>query len=496
LGLLLALAGCLAAVVVSVRVFERVPHIEDEVAYLWQARLIADDARLTMSSPPRPGSFLIPFVVDYNGLRFGKYPLGWPVALAVGVRLGAEWLVNPLLAGLGVWLTYRLGQRLFGVRTGWLAAGLTATSPFFLMNSGSLLSHPLGLFLSAAFVLAWLDTLEPARDRQRWLAAVTAGLTLGLLALTRPLTAAGVALPFVLHGAYRFLRGPWALRRRMLLVALLAACLGALHFVWQYAVTGDPLLNPYTLWWSYDQVGFGPGYGHAEGGHNLEHAWVNTRDSLGNGVLDLFGWGVLSWLFLPFGLWAARRNRPALLVGSIFPILVLVYLAYWIGSSLFGPRYYYEGLYSLTLFSAAGIVWLAGWERTPDPARPVTPRQKIRPLVVTGLLTALVSFNLFFYTPLRVGGMYGLYGIRRSDLAPFQTEEALARTPALVFVHSEQWMFYGGLTYLEDPALSTPFIFAWSNTPSSDEKTAAAFPDRHSYHYYPDEPGRFYPAPK
>jgi len=38
----------------------------------------------------------------------------------------------------------------------------------------------------------------------------------------------------------------------------------------------------------------------------------------------------------------------------VFPSLVVVYLAYWIGSSLFGPRYFYEGLYSLTVFSAAG----------------------------------------------------------------------------------------------------------------------------------------------
>ena len=68
-----------------------------------------------------------------------------------------------------------------------------------------------------------------------------------------------------------------------------------------------------------------------------------------------------SWIFLPFGLWAARRNPKALLIGSVVISLVLVYMSYWIGATLFGPRYYYEGLFSLTLFSAAGIAWLAGW---------------------------------------------------------------------------------------------------------------------------------------
>ena len=125
-------------------------------AYAWQAQVIST-GHLTLPSPPFPHSFLVPFVVDYNGQRFGKYPLGWPALLGLGILLGLRSWVNPLLAGLGVWLTYRLGQRTLGATVGLLAAGLTAASPFFLMNSGSLLSHPFGLVLSAGFALAgWM----------------------------------------------------------------------------------------------------------------------------------------------------------------------------------------------------------------------------------------------------------------------------------------------------------------------------------------------------
>jgi len=56
-----------------------------------------------------------------------------------------------------VWLTYQIGKRLFGESVGLLGALLILTSPFFLMNTGSLLSHPLGLVLSATFVMGWLD---------------------------------------------------------------------------------------------------------------------------------------------------------------------------------------------------------------------------------------------------------------------------------------------------------------------------------------------------
>jgi 4-amino-4-deoxy-L-arabinose transferase-like glycosyltransferase len=274
-------------------------------AGLGASRLLAD-GHLKIPSPPQAKSFLVPFVVDYEGERFGKYPPGWPAVLSLGVRLGLRAWVNPLLAGLGAWLTYRLGKRLFGELVGLLAQGLTLTSPFFLMNSGSLLSHPLGLVLSTVFALGWLDAFVPSGSRlpeaknlgytpgsrfsKGWLPALAAGLALGLLVLTRPLSAVGLALPFGLHGLYLLVRGDPATRRRLIGLGLVALVCCGLYFLWQAALTGDPLFNPYTLWWSYDKIGFGPGYGRMEGGHNLHRAYVNTRYSLLVGY-DLFGWG-------------------------------------------------------------------------------------------------------------------------------------------------------------------------------------------------------------
>ncbi|RME87516.1 MAG: phospholipid carrier-dependent glycosyltransferase, partial [Anaerolineae bacterium] len=401
LAILLSLLAVVAAYLVADRVFERIPHLEDEIAYAWQAQVYAR-GELTVPSPPSPKSILVPFVVDYRGRRFAKYPPGWPVMLAFGVAAGGRAWVNALLAGLGVWLTYRLGQRVFDARIALLAAFLTLISPFFLLNSGSLLSHPWALVLSLAFALAWLEAFSgregnESREPLRWLTATMAGLSLGVLALTRPLTAVGVALPFFVHGLILLLRGDGKTRGRILLVGLLAASVAALLFLWQYAVTGDALLNPYTLWWKYDKVGFGEGYGRMEGGHNLHWAWVNLRNSLEAGWGDFFGWGKVSWLFLPFGAWAARRNRRAWLIGSVFPSLLLVYMAYWIGSSLFGPRYYYEGLPGLTLLTAAGIVWLAG--------RPRSTRRKARALALTAVVALLVSANALWYLPARLGPM-------------------------------------------------------------------------------------------
>jgi hypothetical protein len=88
-------------------------------------------------------------------------------------------------------------------------------------------------------------------------------------------------------------------------VGTIVLLFAGLYLLWQYALTNDALLNPYTLWWDYDSIGFGPGHGRSEAGHTLQKALFNTPHSLDVGTLDLFGWGTFSWIFLPFGVWAA-----------------------------------------------------------------------------------------------------------------------------------------------------------------------------------------------
>ncbi len=488
LALFLSLTAVLAAWLVADRVFERLPHLEDEMAYVWQAETAAR-GQLTLPSPPLAKSLFVPFVVDYHGQRFGKYPPGWPSLLALGVLLGQRAWVNPLLAGLAIWLTYRLAQKVFDERVALLAAFLTLTSPFFLLNSGSLLSHPWSLVLSLALAVAWLDLFlaNAAPIVPAWMLTGVAGLSLGVLALTRPLTAIGVGLPFFVHGVILLWRGSPLTRQRVLVIGGLAVAVAALIPLWQFAVTGDPWLNPYSLWWPYDRLGFGEGFGRQDGGHDLHWAWINLQNSLNAGWKDLFGWGRISWLFLPFGLWAVRHNRRAWLAAGVPVSLVLVYLAYWIGSTLYGPRYYYEGLYGLTLLTAAGIFWLA--EAGAQPRL----RRFLRPLV-SFLTLILVGYNLAYYQPERFAGMRGLYGITRAQLLPFETDSARAAAPVLFVVHPQNtWTDYGGLLELQDPWLTSPFIFAYYRTSVRDADLQEAFPERRIIHYYPGREMPFRP---
>ncbi len=501
LALLISLLAIAAAALVGGRVFDRMAHLEDEFAYVWQAQAAAR-GDLTVPSPAFPDSFLVPFVVDYQGQRFGKYPPGWPALLSLGVRVGARGWVNPLLAGLAVWLTYRLGKRVENEAVGLLAAGLTLTSPFFLINTGTLLSHPWSLVLTASFILTWFEGFTDGETQPGalfWVSAVLGGMCLGLLGLTRPMTMIGVAIPFGIHGLTLLVGGHPLQRKRVFVIGAIALFLASFHFLWQYVLTGDFFKNPYTLWWPYDKVGFGPGYGVTKEGHNLQLAWWNTKHSLRTGLSDLFGWGKLSWLFLPCGLWAFRKNARALLLGSVFPSLVLVYGTYWVGSWLLGPRYFFSALPGLTVFTAAGIVTAAGWSLEKGRSLLHTPQgwRRVRPMLVAGLVLVLIFLNLRFYLPLRLTGLHGLYGIQREDLKPFQREAVKAFSPALFIVHADQWMPYGSYLELTTPYFDTPYLFAWDMGPKRDAALAAAYEDQRAvFHYYPDEPWTFYESPR
>jgi 4-amino-4-deoxy-L-arabinose transferase-like glycosyltransferase len=484
LALLLSILVAIGSAIVSATVYEGIPHLEDEFANLWQASVMAQ-GEISIPSPELPRSFLVPFVVDHAGQRFGKYPPGWPAALSLGVRVGVPWLVNALLTGLTIWLVYRLGSKVAGRGVGLFAAVLAGSSPMMLMLSGSLMSHMLSLFLAMVFTLAWLDLFlyRAGTSAPRWILVATAGLSLGLLILTRPLTALGVTLPFAIHGTTLLARGPRATRWCVLATGGLTLGVGALLLVWQAALTGDPFQNPYALWWDYDRLGFGPGVGVTENGHSLHLAWINTRFSLRAGQHDLFGWPFLSWIFVPFGLIALRRNRGAWLLFSITPSLIGVYIFYWIGSWLYGPRYYFEALPGLAIVSAVGVAWIGGWL---SESRRLA---QLRRLATCALIVTLLGMNVLFYLPARVGGMRGLYGISKEPIVALQDQ---ALEGALILAHAESWHRYATLCLLTPPYSSRDLLVAWSYNPIRDAMVREAYAERTIYHYYPNEPDKLF----
>lgn len=506
---------------ISRTVFERLPHLEDEVAYLYQAKLLAGGHTVIPSPEPRR-AYWQPFIVDRGGLRFGKYSLGWPGTLAGGVLMGQPWVVNAWLAALTVALVYRLGSDVFNRDTGVLAAALTAFSPMALLLNGTLMGHTAALFWVTLFLWAYWQ-LEHRRRPLRW--GVIAGIALGMILINRPLSAVGIAVPFIVWSTIRvvkwglpvlFLRDvgeslksflarnkeKWQIGA-LFAIAAMTLLVGAVIPLYNLAATGDATQNLYVFVWSYDKVGFGEGFGRH--GHTLEKGIRQARWDLSLTAADMFGWQLgtitpelqehlrensdywpvvgVSWVLLPFGLWIGRKRRWVWLLLGVMVSLVAVHVAYWIGSQRYGTRYYYEGLVAAALLSAVPLAWLARhWKRWP---------------VYLGLGVVLV-YGLYAYSTPRIMALY-----RFNQISPELIEAVEARRTdkrlilALVTGNNVRWRAYGALMTVTSPYLDSEIVVALDNTqPGVREQILARFPDRQviellaedNYAWFPDEP--------
>jgi 4-amino-4-deoxy-L-arabinose transferase-like glycosyltransferase len=482
---ILCLAVFALAGVIAWSVFDAMPHLEDEHANLFQAKVFAS-GRVTVAVPRDVDSFFVPFVINTaEGKRFGKYPPGYPLLLAIGALIGHPWLINALAAALGILGTYLLGRDLFDHDSGLLGAALAAISPMYLLLAGTLLAHASSIATLLFFAWAFVRARRPSEPRRAWF-GLAAGLLLGWAAITRPWTALAIALPFMLLGLWDVLRS----RGEDLPVYTAIACgavLVCLIQIWfNMATTGASTTNTYRMWWDYDTVGFGPGHGRSEAGHSLSDGIRNTKLDLAEFPSALFGWPeprgyALAWLPIALGLlWPVRQPGQRLsFVPAVYrewalllpaAVLVAAQAAYWArGSSLYGPRYYAETIPFLALIAARGLIkFSAGtWRRR----------------AVKLALPVLVAWSIVTTIIPRTLQARSLFDIDRRDA---NTIAAAAPGHALVFVSGDYWTNYANLSWLNDPALAGPIIYAKDRSPSVNDQVMRDYPGRTVYYYKRD----------
>lgn len=490
---------------IALHVLDRIPHIQDSVTYLFQAKTLAG-GRLWSPAPPLPEFFEQEFLLVRDGRWFGKYPPGFPVVLAVGVLAGAPWLVNPLLAVLTTPLLFVLGKQLYSRTTGLLAAALLLASPFFLFMSANLMAHSAELFWATLFMVCWLNALRKPRGR-RW--PVAAGIALGLLFLTRQLTALALGLPFLsitflstLPGgqgaalARRFqdlFRKNSEPLRRLLVVGMTALPFLLLLLAYQWSLTGDPLQDPRLLYWEYDHLGFGQDIGEGQNafrlarteeglaqiwfhddsqpprGHSPARGIYNVQQNLQALERQLFGW--LPALTLA-PVWMALllrplRSREWALLASLL-VLAAVYVFYWSDGIAYGPRYFYAALGALLLLTAHGLRLAGRWLGNHGGRR-----------AMALLLIALVAASYVANTPgyLQNYDSYNFVSRRKLDLVQQGVEK-----PALVFVEAGlDWWEYGSVFSANDPWLEGRLVFARDLGAPANRRLMARFPQRRAY---------------
>lgn len=460
---ILALAICLIALgttaVIARDILEGIPHVQDSVAYLFQAKIFAL-GRFYAPLPLFPQFFRHEFILQEGGKWFSKYPPGWPLVLAIGVIVGLPWVVNPLLAAFTLFLIYLLGKEFYSPRIGLLAAFLGLSSPFFLFLSASFMSHPAALFFLTLFILTLIRGIRKGSQ----LYFLVSGLSWGMAFITRELTALAITFPFTLYALLDLVRRR-SLRQYLPLVwgALIPL---SFYLLYNAILMGDPLLRPFSVHRPWDRLGFGPGIGNL-GRFTPADGLENVKDNLRVLRSHLFGWPpvfTLAFIPVPF-LLGSRRLGDYLLLGG-FLSLVLAYFFYWAHGIMFGPRYYYEALPMLLLLTAGGIESLVQlcqliipkmWVRLPLPSRWAS---TVAALPVAALLTALLFSNLIVYLPVQLQVYHGY------NFTSAKSLQVVARSGvkhAIVFIESNpewQWWKYGAVFPANSPLLDTDIIYA------------------------------------
>lgn len=492
IALLLTYCAMVGAVVVSHHTFDTLPHLEDEYTYLFQARIFQEgDVYIPTPQPNR--AYWQPFLINLDGKRFGKYPPGWPLLLAVATKGGLPWAANMWFAGLTVAIVYRFGRELYDEMAGVAGAALMTISPIALLLSGTLMSHTSTLFFVMLFVYG-LWRLERGKRLYFW--GAVAGVSLGIVVASRPLAGAGIVAPFIL---YCLLRLGWLLIRDrsqflpalkpLVVLGLMASLFAGMFPAFNYIISGDPLMNFYTLVWSYDTVGFGEGHGRYSGqevsnsnvngikinmrshaGHNPERGWRNTKRDLTCYSRDLFGWtqrgdnpptaipasnndcvvdkNGLSWVLLPLGFLLMYRRKWTSLLLLMVGSLVLVHIAYWIGAGIYSARYYFEATGALAMISGAGIAGLVRLTKRWDAH-----------YLVYAVFFVMLTASLVKYTPQRLAVLDDYGRIDETLIPQVKAMRTNPDQPVLVIAYGpHHWRESGALMALTDPYMQNDIV--------------------------------------
>lgn len=473
----IAAAGFAGTAVIASLLLQRIPHVQDSVAYLFQAKTLVM-GRLSVPAPKLASFFVEDFIPMHNGQWFGKYPPGWPVLLTIGVLFHSPWLVNPLLTAADLVLIYLIGREVYGGSIGLLGSLLALTSPFVLFLGGSFMAHTATLFYLGGFaylLIRWVRGVEGDGPMPSgWTLLVPAGFLLGMGFLTRQLDAIAFALPFAGLALSR------PVRRRLRAVGWLVAGAigpGVCLLLYNRALTGSPLISPYSLWWPFDRPGFGPDVG--IGGFTPAQGLWNMGHSLQLLSVHLFGWPfylTLAPALIPFV--AGRANRWDALFGLSALSVMAAYLFYWTSGMMYGPRYYFTAVPWFALLTARGLQELSRWVlRLPGGLR----RDRLAALIVPGmLLVGLLVYNLSVYLPAQIPVFKGY---NYTSAASLDTVRRAGIHHALVFVVTDPpggWWDYGSVFAANSPLLDGDVVYA-RDQGAADTSLMRLYPGRRYY---------------
>ncbi len=340
-------------------IFEHIPHVNDEIGYLFQAKIFRS-GRLYAPSPPCREFFDFPHIIN-NGRWYSMYPPGYPFLLMLGLVFGVPWLVSPLLASLSVIIFYLLGKEIYNHKTGLLASLLGSVSIWFLLMSSTMMSHTSSLFFNTLFLFFLFRSLK----QPTFANGLAAATCIGIAFLIRPYNALLFAVPGMIYYSALIFKNLKARLKNALALTVTSLTFAGLLFLYNFLANGNPFLMGYIIRYgkSYSVIFGRP----ATMDFNYTPLFAVTQlgDNLKALNSDLFGWPLSSFLALVPLLWLARirpedRKKDLLLASTIAFYLVGFYF-FWGAFVFIGARMFFECLPLFFLLSARGLSELPGF---------------------------------------------------------------------------------------------------------------------------------------
>lgn len=443
------------------------PCFHDEYSYLFQAQTFAA-GRLSFPSHDQAARLFDQMHVLNEGNFASRYFPGTGMWITPFLLLGNPYLGHWLATVVVCVLVYLIGRELSCNGVGLLAGLIAALSPGLVLFGNLLLAHQPALMGLSLFVYAFLRMqrrLAAAGDERCdvscWrvtLPALISGAGLAFAMICRPMTAAGVGLPFGLWLAWWLARN---IRQHQRMAATIVGGFAiplAIGFViagvYNLNTTGSVFRTPYQL---YTEL-FTPR--HMFGFNNVERAqplltertldhydrWAENLDStlavqnVRNRFLASWQWtlGLIAIVITGtvFLAGAGKKNdrRWWLIFASILS-LHLVHVPYWY-DGIFHWHYVFESGVLWCLIAAASVKWLISVFRA---------RERPWMMVWIGLLLAasVTTNNVVlppFFNVSRLSAGINQLAFSRVRYFNFQqlVEQRVAPRPSLVLVRHDE----------------------------------------------------------
>lgn len=414
------------------------PAVQDSVAQLIHAKMLASGS-VSLPAYPFGGFFTFGGMINDGG-HYSQYPPGHILLLAIGLLLGAPFLVNPLLGAVTCVAVYALAKTVYNKKTARFAALLCLGSPFLILMSSEFMNHGSALFFATLFLLAFIKT----QKTPTFFWACIAGFAIGYVVITRPLTGVAIALPAAIYSLYLLWNSPRRYIRYFCAMTLIAAIPIAFLLWFNLNTTGDAL----TL--AYDKAS-GAKYGFGAVPQNMEQWALLPDHTLWRGIgmvfnstiamhWFLFNWPTTSLLFVLIAFTLRKLKNTEKLLWATILSLIVFYIPYYFQNWLEGPRFAYEIIGILFIFTAFGIA------RTPALILHLRLTKLTRNQLNDRLCFVLLALASFTWAYMLIG--MSNQPNRTDKLLAMQTLEQRIQKPTIIFMpYEDEYFRLAGIYY-------------------------------------------------